>query len=244
MADESLSGIYEIVNTVNRKRYIGSAKRLSERRYEHWIRLTNGNHRNLRLANSWKKHSGAAFEFHVLLICRASDLLFYEQLLLDSYRPEFNISPTAGSTLGRKHSEETKHKIATKALGRKRDRESVERGAAKLRGQKLPPERTQYLFGNNHAVGLKHSEEWKRQNSERHTGRPRPKSPEYRAKISAKLKGVSHSPERRVKQAQAQLGLKRKPYNLNPAKAEQRRLAGRRLAAIINEKRWGFKADG
>jgi group I intron endonuclease len=237
MATELNTGIYEIVNRVTGKRYIGSAVHLENRWREHQKHLRRTSHHSRHLQSSWKKHGAAAFYFKPLLLCLPSDLLFFEQRAFDVLKPEYNISPTAGSSLGVRFTKQTRDKIAAKAIGRKRSAESVEAGASKLRGVKRAPERIVYLIGNKHAVGTKHSEEWKRANSERHKGRKHPKSPEYRAKISASLKGIPHSPARRAKQAAAQLGTKRGPYKINPADAERRHQAGAALAAAFNTNR-------
>lgn len=209
--DHDRSGIYEILNSVNGKRYIGSAVNIRKRWNEHRSHLKRGLHRSKALNRAWDKYGEESFAFRILLYCAKIDLIIYEQLAMDCFKPEYNISKIAGSTLGRRHSEETKAKIAAKALGRKRSRESIERAAVKRRGVKLSPEHRAKLLGNKHAAGLRHTEEWKRQNSIRNRGVKRPKSPEYRAKISAALKGIPHSPERRAKQAAAQRGLKRPP---------------------------------
>ena len=154
MAVQPVSGIYVIVNVVNGKRYIGSAKLLGHRLYHHRLRLTNGRHHNRHLQKSWDKHGPAAFEFRIIIICEPRDLLLFEQRAIDSLKPEYNICPTAGSTLGRKFTEDAKRKIAAKAIGRKRDRESVERGAAKRRGVKLSPDHAAHLWEINTRLAI------------------------------------------------------------------------------------------
>jgi hypothetical protein len=140
-------------------------------------------------------------------------LIFYEQLLLDALCPQLNLSPTAGNTLGVVFSDVRKKKIAARLKGRKRDPDAVERSAAKRRGVKLSPEHRQTLIGNKHALGNKHTDEWKAANSLRHKGRARPKSPEYRAKISATLTGRRLTESHRQNVAIAMRGKKRGPYN-------------------------------
>src|SRR6187549_29538 len=100
MADVPVSGIYEIVNLENDKRYIGSAVSIAKRFREHKSRLRSGQHRNPKLQNSWTKYGADKFVFRMLLVCAPTDLLFYEQLLFEALRPELNLSPTAGSSLG------------------------------------------------------------------------------------------------------------------------------------------------
>lgn len=214
--DHDRSGIYQIVNTINGKRYIGSAVNIRCRWNEHRSDLRNGKHHSRVLLAAWTKYGEGAFKFSVLMFCGRSELILYEQMAMDCFKPEYNSVSTAGNTLGRKHSDETKAKIAAKATGRVRSRESIEQGAAKRRGVKLSPSHRATLLGNKRAAGLKHTDEWKRENSIRNTGAKRPKSPEQRAKIAAALMGIPHSPERRARQAAAQVGLKRRPYNLKP----------------------------
>jgi len=113
------SGVYEILNLVNGKRYIGSAKSLVTRRAEHVRNLRRGGHSNPHLQSAWTKYGPAAFVFKPLLICAAKDLLFYEQRCLDAYRPEYNIARDARAPMqGRKLSVEARAKIAAYATGR------------------------------------------------------------------------------------------------------------------------------
>lgn len=274
------SGIYEIRNTANGKRYIGSATDLRVRMNVHRSTLNSGEHHSRYLQAAWGKHGAGGFVFRTLLICAPRDLLMFEQRAIDVMRPEYNICRIAGNALGvkwteearakcserqraapnfagRKHtaetlalmvaaktgrpsptkgmkrspeavaktaaahrgmkrSDETRRKIAAKAIGRKRSAESIERGAAKLRGVPLPEERRRHLLGNKHALGLKHTDEWKAAASARQIGVKRPKDAAYRAKIAAALKGIKHSDERRANQSAAQRGKKRGPCKTQP----------------------------
>lgn len=163
------SGIYEIRNLADGKRYIGSAVHLRRRWDLHRCRLGKGKHHSRYLQNAWSKYGEAAFRFQTMLICSPADLLMYEQRCLDALKPEYNISPTAGSALGAKrspemrakmsilkkghqpflgksHSEETKAKISAANKGRafskgtKRSAEVIEKTASKNRGRKASPE--------------------------------------------------------------------------------------------------------
>ena len=112
------TGVYAIVNTVNGKRYVGSAVSFRDRWDRHKSYLRAGQHPTPPLQRAWAKHGEQAFEFHRLLICKRDDLLFYEQLCLNGLKPEYNCSPTAGSQLGVKRSLETRRKISTALKGR------------------------------------------------------------------------------------------------------------------------------
>ena len=118
------SGIYIIRNKTNNKIYVGSAIDLHKRIYNHCYLLRKNEHRNPHLQAAWNKYGEENFEFAVVEECEKDDLLFEEQFWLDRFdsydnKYGYNICPIAGSTIGKKLSEETKEKIRTKAIGRK-----------------------------------------------------------------------------------------------------------------------------
>lgn len=102
------SGIYKITCTANGRIYIGSAVKFSARWAIHEHQAQKGRHHSKHLQRAWSKHGETAFRFDVMLICTKKDLLMYEQRAIDVLKPEFNASPTAGSTLGLKHTEAQK----------------------------------------------------------------------------------------------------------------------------------------
>lgn len=55
MVAEASSGIYEIVNTINGKRYVGSAVSLKRRWVDHRRDLRAGKHHSRHLQNAWAK---------------------------------------------------------------------------------------------------------------------------------------------------------------------------------------------
>ena len=103
-----ISGVYEIVNTVNGHRYIGSAVNLGKRKGQHWRDLRRRVARSAYLQNAWNMYGEEAFEFRPLLYCSPEYVRYYEQVCLDNLHWEYNISPTATSCLGVKHSEEVR----------------------------------------------------------------------------------------------------------------------------------------
>lgn len=119
LSDIEGSGIYQIRNLINGKRYIGSARCFRIRWNSHRTYLRKGQHHSRHLQASWRKHGQESFVFEILELCHAESLIRREQAWLDRERPEFNICPTAGSTFGRYHSSETRAKIADRAMGRK-----------------------------------------------------------------------------------------------------------------------------
>lgn len=137
------SGIYEIVNLVNGKRYVGSAINLRVRWRQHRYALARGDHTNTLLQRAWAKYGDANFAFRVLENCSPDQLIAREQHHIDvGY--DYNICPTAGSSLGRKLSVTTKQKIADKAKGRKmppRSDEYREKLSKAMKARKPNPER-------------------------------------------------------------------------------------------------------
>lgn len=119
LEDIESSGVYQILNLVNGKRYIGSAKCFRIRWNGHRAKLERGAHHSKHLQASWRKHGAESFEFQILEGCDPEDLLKREQAWMDKLAPEYNICPTAGNTLGRRHSRETRLKISRRHTGRK-----------------------------------------------------------------------------------------------------------------------------
>jgi group I intron endonuclease len=170
------SGIYEIVNLVNGKRYVGSAVEFARRWRGHRSCLVRGKHHSRYLQNAWNKYGEAAFDFRVIELCDPQILIEREQFHINE-RAEYNCSPSAGSILGLKLTEEQKQRrrgrkqspewVAKRLaahIGAKRSPETRAKIAAKARGRKLPP-----------------------------------RSAEYRQKISERTKGRQMSPEHMAK---------------------------------------------
>lgn len=113
------SGIYQIRNIINGHIYIGSTIDIQKRWSSHVRLLNNNTHHSRHLQNAWNKYGEQAFEFSVLLqVDDVSSLLDIEQEFLDERAPEYNMSPTAGSSLGVKCTEETKRNISAAKKGK------------------------------------------------------------------------------------------------------------------------------
>lgn len=191
------TGIYMILCLATGKRYIGSAVSIKKRWREHKRQLESGNHHSRYLQRSWIKYGQQSFSFQVVLSCVKSSLLAFEQALIDELKPEFNSSPTAGSQLGFRHTEQSRLKMR---LSRRKDFSPM--------------------------TGKVHTEESKIKIRENRKGKgcgPRPPewieslklaqkgriiSPEHRAKISATLKGHKQTPEQIEKRMQKIRGRK------------------------------------
>lgn len=186
-----LPGIYQIRNTANGKVYVGSAASLRRRWYEHRSHLQRGAHDNRYLQHAWNKHGAEAFAFEPLFICDKSMLLFYEQRALDTLTSDYNLTLTAGSSLGVKHTPETCARMSEARRGVKQSLETVTRRAASLRGQKRTEETKAQL--RELAIGRACSEETKAKLRAVNLGKKLPA--DTRAKISASNKGKPCGPQ-------------------------------------------------
>jgi len=113
-----ITGIYQIRNQLSGKVYVGSSTDISRRWREHQSRLLEGTHHSKHLQSAWIKYGLENFMFEVLeKVEEATNLVTREQVWIDtmkSHHREFgyNSSPTAGSPLGFRHTEESKLKMS------------------------------------------------------------------------------------------------------------------------------------
>jgi group I intron endonuclease len=160
----NIPGIYAIVCTVNNKIYIGGAKNISRRWRDHRSELNRGHHGNGYLQSAWEKHGSESFSFVIIEEVYDLDMLVSrEQYWVDYYdsrnkKYRFNLRVVVESNFGiehsiesranmaagcrerKKHSAETRMKIAAANRGKKLSPEHVAKVAAALRGRKNSPE--------------------------------------------------------------------------------------------------------
>jgi len=103
-----ITGVYQIKNLVNGKIYIGSAKKMSARKAGHICLLSKQEHHNPLLQEEWNIYGRDNFEFTKLLYCDRDMALFYEQCVIDKFKPEYNLCPSAYSSYGLKTSDKAK----------------------------------------------------------------------------------------------------------------------------------------
>lgn len=121
-----MMGIYFIENVTNGHMYIGSAKNIDKRWWEHSWGLKNKRHHNAHLQSAWDKYGEENFDFGVIeLVERLEDLTEREQFWLDETRVYergrgYNLSPSSRSCRGIKHPPEFGQKIRETKLGKKR----------------------------------------------------------------------------------------------------------------------------
>lgn len=93
------TGVYEIKNKINNKRYIGSTIMSFTKRLEHHrCLLRNGTHKNTYLQRAWNKYGENNFEFNILEVVDKCCTLEVEQQYLDACEDCYNINPLASGT--------------------------------------------------------------------------------------------------------------------------------------------------
>lgn len=203
VADLELSGIYQIRNLVNGKRYIGSAVCFAKRWRQHRCELGKGRH-NPKLQNAWRKHGQQAFIFEIIeVVLDKGQLIEREQHYLSSLNPEYNVAVVAGSNFGVKWGDEVKkrmssankdvwtrpghrQKMSDAHKGQRHTEEHRRKISAALLGRKLSPENSARLAAAN---------------AERN------RSPEHRQRVSEFWKGKAKTPEQNAKISESRRGI-------------------------------------
>ena len=136
------SGIYLIHNNINGKKYIGSGMDLSKRLATYYFpsRLCDGRY----ISNSLLKYGHNSFS--VVILCILSDTSVYikkdiiskEQEYINLYKPIYNLNPTAGSSMGFKHSEKSKQLISEFCKGKPLSNETKQKLSALFSGESNP----------------------------------------------------------------------------------------------------------
>jgi len=209
-------GIYQIINLINGKRYVGSSVNLEKRRGTHWYLLRKGIHYNKHLQAAWNKYGENAFEFQVIGKCPAERLIELEQEVMDHLRPKYNMGKVAASRLGQKATNETRLKISSSLTGRVPSKET-KRKISKSNLGHITSEETRRKIGiagkgNTYTLGYKHSKETRRNMSEAKKGNTyrhgKKHSNEARRKMSRNRLGLRPSEEGRRNMSKAAMGRK------------------------------------
>lgn len=186
-----MCGVYEIVNTANGKRYIGSSSNISKRWNEHIRSLNDDKHHSRYLQRSWLKYGQNCFEFSMIECCDKLHLIQREQFYLDNLKPEYNTSPTARSPLGVKHTEETRKKVSDAGKGRIFSEEHKRKISEALKGRVFSTETLKKI--GEKSRGRFFSQETRQKMSLAHVGRKYARgfslSEETKQKISKSLIG-------------------------------------------------------
>jgi group I intron endonuclease len=178
-------GIYEIVNLVNGKKYVGRSIKLDKRKARHFRELRENRHglRNKNgilkgerdhLQRAFNKYGEEAFEWRILEYCEKEYIVEREQYYIDLYHAAdfeygYNINPRADKNpvQKKKHSEETKELMRIKATNRKHTPETKEKLRKIKTGQKHTKETKKKLseMGKGRVFSEEHKEKLRKPNS-------------------------------------------------------------------------------
>jgi len=173
-----------IENIVNNRKYIGSAVNIEKRWYQHRYKLNNKMHENNYLQNAWIKYGSKNFKFTILEQTNLLNLINREQYYINYFNVVelgYNLSPTAGNTLGFKFSEESKKKMSLQKKGKKSTRKNYK--LSKETKRKISESNKISQRGRKHSIetkkkmskkrqGFKMSEESKKKIAEYRKGKP------------------------------------------------------------------------
>lgn len=102
----------------------------------HKRQLVSQCHHSIKLQRAWNKYGEDTFEIVVLMLCPPTECLHYEQKFIDLMQPEYNISPTAGSSFGVKRSEDFKRRCSASHFGKKASQATRRKMSEAKRGEK------------------------------------------------------------------------------------------------------------
>ena len=121
MAEKIVCGIYEIVNVVNNKRYIGLSANIYRRWREHINALMSNTHHNAHLQSAWNKYKQYNFKFNIIEQCKKeclSDREIYWIAYYDSFNNGYNNTVGGDGSNGRIMSDEQKQQISKNNIER------------------------------------------------------------------------------------------------------------------------------
>lgn len=179
---EKLCGIYEIINVINNKRYIGQSTNINTRFRSHKNKLRKNQHRNPYLQNAWNKYGEQNFNFHIIKICNDVELDEFEQKYIEIYNTcnrEYGYNIDNGGNSNKHLSEETLEKIS-EARKRENLSEETRKKMSDAAKQRCSTQEWKQYY-HNVLSGRELSEETKNKMSESHLGKHH--GEETRAKI-------------------------------------------------------------
>ena len=131
---EITSGIYTITSPSG-KQYVGSTVHFKQRWKVHMWKLRKGTHHSRALQSAANKYGVEALVFaRFLSVPSKEDLIAYEQIVIDTLKPAYNMCPVAGSALGFKQSAET---LARTRASRVQRKENASKGKPYSREARL-----------------------------------------------------------------------------------------------------------
>lgn len=146
-APAGTKGVYTIRDGDGRA-YVGGSTNIAQRWREHRSMLRRGIHRNRDLQAAWLERGEQDFTFTVVELVGDEPLLVAEQRWIDRLSIEagiYNLSPTAGSSLGTKMPDAMRAKMSARTAGEKHP-------LAKLSAKDIPVIRALVADGVVHRI--------------------------------------------------------------------------------------------
>jgi group I intron endonuclease len=182
------SGVYALICKVTNKVYIGSSIKLGQRLLDYMQPAYLFSRSNSPLIRALVKYGNINFCFIILETCEPREVLKREQYWIDLICPKYNLSPTAGSTLGISLSVEARAKLRAAHLGKTHSLGTRQLMSETRRGS------------NNSMFGKTHSEKTRAKMSAAKQGALNPHFGENRSNKTIDLMRVNHPRTRPVLQ--------------------------------------------
>jgi len=201
------SGVYEVQNQRNGKRYIGSAVNIRDRWAVHLSTLRQNAHHNSHLQYAFDKYGEEAFMFSVLEhIEDTSQLIAREQYYLNVLKPEYNIAMVAGSKLGVHPTKETRRKMSEAKKGKRNPNYGKHLSAQTKQKLSLAMSGEQSFFYGKHLSPEHRAKIGKRNEGKHPSKRARRRMSESRRGEQNHFYGKHHNSESRKKISEALKG--------------------------------------
>ena len=112
--NKNKAGVYQFINLLTEESYVGSSTNLSVRfrQYYNYNYISSPARGKSVIYLSILRNGYSNFSLTILEYCEIKDCINREQFYIDLIKPSMNILQMAGSSLGFKHSEETKALIS------------------------------------------------------------------------------------------------------------------------------------
>jgi group I intron endonuclease len=109
------AGVYRWVNILTGEFYIGSSTNLSKRlqQYYQYSYISSPDRGQSKIYSSILKYGYSNFSLEILEYCEIENTIDREQFYIDTMKPDLNILPTAGNSLGYKHTGKSLKKMST-----------------------------------------------------------------------------------------------------------------------------------
>lgn len=143
------TGVYKIEHVPSGRAYIGSSRMLSTRMAQHLRDLRRGGHQSQKLQSAWTETEEFEWRFDVILHCDNSNLRAYEAAAINAFgcaSSGFNVYANA-TPVGHVHGEQARRNIRRSLIGRKHSADTRRKMAEWRRPEELKAKISEALTG-------------------------------------------------------------------------------------------------